>query len=120
MWRQTHAMIMNLSKKGYFTVDELRRGIEALPAEAYNSLSYYEKWARSAATALTDRGVLTLPEIEAALGEEEESEPLVKRAPCYSPCITLTQCSSHCCRAWPPPASHLVHSAVHSSVCCQS
>ena len=77
---QTHAMIMSLSKKGYFTVDELRRGIEALPAEAYSTLSYYEKWARSAAAALTDRGVLTLPEIEAALGEEEEAEPPVRCA----------------------------------------
>ena len=78
--RQTHALIMALSKKGCFTVDELRRGIEALPAEAYATLSYYEKWARSAASALTDRGVLTLAEVEAALGEEEEAEPAIRRA----------------------------------------
>ena len=77
---QTHALIMTLCKKGVFGVDELRRGIEALPAEAYRSLSYYEKWARSAAASLTDQGVLTLPEIEAALGHEEEVDPPVKCA----------------------------------------
>ena len=84
-------MIMTLSKKGYFTVDELRRGIEALPEDAYNTLSYYEKWARSAATALTDRGVLTLPEIEAALGEEEEAEPSVKCVLCSAPACSEWQ-----------------------------
>ena len=27
-----------------FTVDEHRRAIESLPPEAYDSLTYYEKW----------------------------------------------------------------------------
>ena len=71
---------MTLCKKGVFGVDELRRGIEALPPDAYKSLSYYEKWARSAAASLTDQGILTLPEIEAALGHEEEADPPVKCA----------------------------------------
>lgn len=40
--------------------------------------SYYEKWSRSAASALMERGILTLAEIEAALGQEEEADPPVK------------------------------------------
>jgi hypothetical protein len=85
---------MTLCKKGVFGVDELRRGIEALPPDAYKSLSYYEKWARSAAASLTDQGVLTLPEIEAALGHEEEADPPVKCALlccCWCCCLLALQ-----------------------------
>lgn len=83
---------MTLCKKGVFGVDELRRGIEALPPDAYNALTYYEKWARSAATSLIDRGVLTLPEIEAALGEEEEAAPLVKCGACTACGCAVSWC----------------------------
>jgi len=44
-------------------VDELRRGIEALPARQQYSLSYYEKWAVSMTNILLERGVVTLDEL---------------------------------------------------------
>lgn len=46
-------------------VDELRRGIEALAPDAYDSLSYYERWTASIAAILVEKGVLDGPELEA-------------------------------------------------------
>ena len=44
--------------------DELRRGIEAIPAQEYESLSYYERWSASVETLLVEKGVLTAEEID--------------------------------------------------------
>jgi len=40
------------------TVDELRRGIESLPAEDYRALGYYEKWLLSMVAIMTEKGAL--------------------------------------------------------------
>ena len=40
------------------TVDELRRGIEALPAGDYTRLGYYEKWLLSMVAILGERGLI--------------------------------------------------------------
>ena len=42
--RRVDAMVQLLRGGGLFTVDELRKNIESLPHEAYDGLSYYEKW----------------------------------------------------------------------------
>ena len=47
----------------YFTVDEHRKAIESLPPEAYDSMSYYQKWVVGLAQCLLQRGVLTSQEI---------------------------------------------------------
>ena len=39
------------------TVDELRRGIEALPAEDYCELGYFSKWLRSMIAIMQERGL---------------------------------------------------------------
>jgi hypothetical protein len=39
-------------------VDEMRRGIEAMPADEYERASYYERWLFSAETILAEKGVL--------------------------------------------------------------
>ena len=49
--------------KKYFTVDEHRKAIESLPPEAYDSMSYYQKWVVGLAQCLLQRGVLTSQEI---------------------------------------------------------
>ncbi|WP_428390564.1 nitrile hydratase [Lichenicoccus sp.] len=54
-----------LSAKGLMTVDELRRGIEAIPEAQYHALSYYQRWMRSITATLLRRGVID----EAALHE---------------------------------------------------
>jgi hypothetical protein len=49
--------------KHVITVDEHRKNIEALPPEAYDQLSYYEKWIVSLTQCLIQRGVVTTAEL---------------------------------------------------------
>jgi hypothetical protein len=65
--RDVDALRQLLAAQGLMTVDELRRGIEAIPEADYHRLSYYQKWIRSIAATLIERGVLTESEIAAAL-----------------------------------------------------
>ena len=48
-------------------VDELRRGIESMPAERYERASYYERWLYSIETILTEKGVIAPGELDARL-----------------------------------------------------
>ena len=48
-------------------VDELRRGIESLGPEAYDTLSYYERWTASMAAILVEKGILSEAEIAARI-----------------------------------------------------
>ena len=45
------------------TVDELRRGIEQLGAEAYDAMSYYERWVASITNTLLNKGVISADEL---------------------------------------------------------
>jgi hypothetical protein len=56
-----------LGAKGVMTVDELRRGIEAIPEADYLRLSYYRRWIRSIADNLLAKGVISEAELRAAL-----------------------------------------------------
>ena len=55
---------MQLRETPVVTVDELRRGIEELPPELYDSLGYYERWIASLTNIMVEKGVLTRAEIE--------------------------------------------------------
>ncbi len=65
--REVDAIRGLLGAKGVMSVDELRRGIEAIPEAEYHRLSYYQRWIRSIADNLMVRGVITAAELEAAL-----------------------------------------------------
>ena len=56
-----------LSARRILSVDELRRGIEAIPEAEYHRLSYYGRWIRSIADNLLAKGVLTEAELRAEL-----------------------------------------------------
>jgi len=58
--------------KKYFSVDEHRKNIEALPPEAYDRLSYYEKWITSLTQSLIQRGVITTDELGRKMEEVEK------------------------------------------------
>jgi len=45
------------------TVDELRKNIEALGPEAYDRMSYYERWVTSITQTMIQRGVITTDEL---------------------------------------------------------
>ncbi len=65
--REVDAIRQILGAKKVMSVDELRRGIEAIPEADYLRLSYYQKWIRSIADNLMARGVITKAELRAAL-----------------------------------------------------
>ena len=55
--------------KKLMTVDELRKNIEALPPEAYERMSYYERWVKSLTDTLVQRGVISAEELERKMDE---------------------------------------------------
>ena len=65
--RKVDAIRQILGAKKIMSVDELRRGIEALPEAEYQRLGYYQRWIRSIADNLLVRGVITEAELRAAL-----------------------------------------------------
>ena len=65
--KEVDALRQVLSAKGLMTVDELRRGIEAIPEAEYHRLSYYQRWIRSITDTLLRKAVVTEEELQAAL-----------------------------------------------------
>ena len=56
------------------TVDERRRAIEMLPPQAYDAMTYYERWVISLAEALLQRGILTSEELARKMVEVQARE----------------------------------------------
>jgi hypothetical protein len=65
--REVDAIRQILGMKRVMSVDELRRGIEALPEADYLRLSYYERWLRSVTATLMLKGVITEDELRSAM-----------------------------------------------------
>jgi hypothetical protein len=68
--KEVDALRQVLGMKRVVTVDELRRGIEAIPEADYHRLSYYRRWIRSIADNLIRKGVVTEAELQAAMARE--------------------------------------------------
>lgn len=64
----TDSLVGALSRNGVMNVDELRRGIESMPRDAYEAASYYERWLYSAETILIEKGVLEPGELDREMG----------------------------------------------------
>ena len=69
--RRVDAMSMLMGAQGV-TVDERRKNIEMLPPEAYDRMSYYERWVVSLAQALIQRGILTTAELARKMSDVEQ------------------------------------------------
>ncbi len=65
--REVDAIRQILGIKGVMSVDELRRGIEAIPEAEYHRLSYYQRWLRSIVTTLLRKGVFSQEDLRTAL-----------------------------------------------------
>lgn len=65
--REVDAIRQILGMKRIMSVDELRRGIEALPEAEYHRLGYYQRWIRAMIGNLQDKGVFSEAEFRAAL-----------------------------------------------------
>ncbi|MBC8007694.1 MAG: nitrile hydratase subunit beta [Prolixibacteraceae bacterium] len=72
LWeKRVDALLVLLSKKGHLTVDELRRNIETLGADAYDNMSYYERWIYSITQTLIQRGIITIDELGSAIAKAQ-------------------------------------------------
>ena len=61
-----------LGRKGLRSTDEMRRAIESLPPEEYESISYYERWTAALEILLVEKGILTASEIDQKMAEQDQ------------------------------------------------
>jgi len=72
LWeKRVDALLVLLTSGGRMTIDELRRNIEALGADAYDRMSYYERWIHSIAQTLIQRGTITIDELGRKMADSE-------------------------------------------------
>ena len=62
--RRVDAMHNVLSEKGLRRTDEMRRAIESLELDTYESCSYYERWTAALEILLLEKGVITSEELD--------------------------------------------------------
>jgi hypothetical protein len=70
--KRIDALLVLLTRKQRMNVDELRRNVEGLGADAYDKLSYYERWIQSIAQTLIQRGVISVDELGRKMAEVEQ------------------------------------------------
>ncbi len=72
--RRVDALVRLLSHQDrrLLRVDELRRNIEGLGSEAYDRMSYYERWMYAITENLIQRGVIQIDELGRALAAQED------------------------------------------------
>lgn len=68
-------VLLGAPERGLMRTDELRRNIEALAPDAYESMTYYERWIASIAATMLQRGVFTADELGRKLAEVEARRP---------------------------------------------
>jgi Nitrile hydratase beta subunit, N-terminal len=72
LWeKRVDAMMVLLSNTEHrlMRVDELRRAIESLGPEAYDRMSYYERWVSAITNLMLEKGVVGRAELEAKVAE---------------------------------------------------
>ena len=69
--KRVDALMVLLGRKKILGVDELRRGIEELGADAYDRYSYYERWMASMTNVLLEKNVIEVSELGARMAEIE-------------------------------------------------
>jgi hypothetical protein len=56
-------VLLSAPERRLLRVDELRRNIEGLGPDAYDAMSYYERWIAAITKVLIERGVITSDEL---------------------------------------------------------
>jgi len=68
LWeKRVDALRALASGKGYFTVDGLRRSLEDMGEEAFETMSYYDRWMASTCQNLIAEGAFTIEELNARM-----------------------------------------------------
>ncbi len=73
--KRVDALMVLLGQRGIVRVDELRRGIEELGADAYDRLTYYERWLSSMTNLLLEKKVITVRELGDRMADIEADGP---------------------------------------------
>ncbi len=64
LWeKRVDALMVIASSKGHFTVDGLRRVLEDMGEDAFETMTYYERWIGSVNQNLIEAGVYTTAEL---------------------------------------------------------
>ncbi len=64
LWeRRVDALMVLAAAKGHFTVDGLRRALEDLGEEAFETMTYYERWVAAVNQNLLEAGVYSVEEL---------------------------------------------------------
>ncbi|WP_090207545.1 SH3-like domain-containing protein [Yoonia litorea] len=70
LWeKRVDALLVIASSEGHFTVDGLRRVLEDMGEEAFETMSYYERWISSVNQNLIEAGVYTTAELATKMTE---------------------------------------------------
>ena len=78
LWeKRVDALLRIAVDKGYFTVDGLRRALEELGEDSFETMSYYERWIASVTQNMVEAGAFTTEELNARM------EEVVARGPTY-------------------------------------
>jgi nitrile hydratase beta subunit-like protein len=72
--RRVDAVAVLLGRKRRLTVDERRRAIETLTPQAYDALSYYERWVVALGQTMIQRGLITSAELAMKMREVENRD----------------------------------------------
>ncbi len=69
--KRVDALMVLLGQRKILCVDELRRGIEELGADAYERYGYYERWMASMTNILLEKKIIEVGELGARMAEIE-------------------------------------------------
>ncbi len=74
--KRVDALMVLLSdrERSLMKVDELRKNIEAIGPDAYDKMTYYERWITSITSTLLQRGAITSDELARKLADVERRE----------------------------------------------
>jgi len=76
LWeKRIDALVILATAKGYFTVDGLRRSLEDMGPQAFDEMSYYERWCAALTENLIEAGAFTIAELNARMAEIAERGP---------------------------------------------
>ena len=79
LWeKRVDALMVLCGSKGLLTVDGLRRVLEDMGEETFETMSYYERWIASINQNLVEAGAFTLEELGARM------EEIAARGPTYA------------------------------------
>lgn len=69
--KRVDALVVLLGQRKIVSVDELRRGIEELGADAYDRYGYYERWMASITNLLLEKKIIEVGELGARMADIE-------------------------------------------------